>query len=242
VVAEVIASNPGKEVIIGSGCYFPEGSSAKRGAWVKVLSLKTGKVLRTFPIAACSNAEAAVGDIDGDGVQEIVFPGNGLASHGGDGIGRVYAWKAETSQLLWTATPRVNGTNDDEVGYFRGVSLSDIDGNGSLEVIVSNDTGIAILAGTTGASLTCEQTSCESGGLQEFAGFGSIKNTPAIVDITGDGVPELVAAGRSSSGAGLVRVWSGISDLIESSPGTLPQYMTPWPMFRGSANRNGTGE
>ena len=237
VIAELMPNNPGKEIVIASGCFFPQNSVNKRGAWVKVLSLKTGKVLRTLNLPTCTNSEPAVSDVNGDGIPDVVIPVNGLTQFGGDGIGRVIAWTPSTNTVLWTAIPKTDGSKDESMGYFRGLALADLDGNGSTEVIVTNGHGLSILSGTDGSSLSCESSSCSD--KPQFVGFSSIKNLVAIGDLNHDGIPEIVAAGTGKNNAGFVRIWSNLAGILGSSPGNKTPYTLSWPMFRGDAFRNG---
>ena len=87
VIADVMPDRAGLEVVVQSGCYFPQKEIPKRGAWIKVLRGRDGKVLRTLSIPTCSSSQVAVADLDGDGELEIVATVSGSAAYGGDGFG-----------------------------------------------------------------------------------------------------------------------------------------------------------
>ena len=230
VVADVWPAAPGPEVIIGSGCYFPQNSNRKRGKWIKVLRMSSGRVLQTLPAPACSTSSPAAGDVDDDGRLEIVATINGSSAAGGDGQSRIMAWKAESREPLWSVIPRFDGGNDGWGGFFNSPVIADLDGNGSLEVIVSNQHAVGIYRGRDGAALTCQEWGCD-GKLWLISG-GSLNSSPAAADMDLDGALELVAAGSWLYG------WRGFSGL-NSPAGGQPAFSAPWAMFRGNSRRTG---
>ncbi len=227
VIADVLPSSPGEEVIVGSGCYFPERTNKKRGGWIKVMRLSTGRVLATLNTGVCSSSHVAVGDIDGDGVLEVVATVRGSTSVGGDGTGRVMAWKVPNpSAPLWSVAPKVKGQNDDDMGDLKSPVIADLDGNGSLEVVVGNESGVSILQGRTGASLSCETSSCVSQIMLPVS--AKIRSTPAIGDVNLDGKLDLVFA------SGAAFALTDFAGILNSEAGVSPAYATPWPMSRGN--------
>ncbi len=234
-VADVIPSSPGPEVIVGSGCFFPQGSANKAGRWVKIMNGKTGQVIRTLSASACMSASPAVGDLDGDGNMEVVITANGHGSIGGDGQSRVHAWHAETGDALWTVTPRDRGGNDEYGGNFVSPVIADVDGNGSLEVVVANNSSVQIYNGATGEALTCEQRDCGGQKLQLYAG-SHLRSTPAIGDIDGDGLLDIVIGAESGS-SGALFSWTGFLGNLNSPNGSHSPFYSPWPMFKGNAAR-----
>lgn len=231
-VGELISSNRGLEVVVATGCYFPEGSTDKGGRYVSVVSLRTGRVLRTFAIPTCTSSEAAIADVDGDGSNDIVIPVQSLEQYGGTAESVVMAINPQSQRTLWTAIPLVGGSNSRELALFSGVVVADLDKNGSLEVVVTNASGFAVLEGATGNHLSCDERAC-SDGRQTFNGFRITRNSVAVGDLNNDGTLELVASGNAASG-GLVQIYSNWSRLITSSPGTSTNPL-PWPMFRGDS-------
>lgn len=241
VIADVLPGNEGPEVIIGSGCYFPENSKDKNGKWIKILRLSDGKLLQTLNTPACLSSSAAAGDLDGDGRLEVVAIANGSKSLGGSGQSQLMAWKADNPEPIWTAVPKVKGQNDPFAGDFRSPLIADLDGNGSPEVIIANGVGIAIFNGIDGRPLTCQDSACQDGPSLLLYAYGSLKSTPAVGDIDRDGSLDLVAGGKSSiiSSRGGLYAWTGFAELLGSDQGAEPPYQAPWPMFRGNAARSG---
>lgn len=235
IVAEVLSSNPGPEVIVGSGCFFPQNSSDKGGKWVKVLSARTGKVVQTLTTTGCLSSTPAVADIDEDGVLEVIATVNGGRDIGGDGYSRVTAWKATSPSPIWSMVPLTNGRNDANGGQFMSPVVADVDGNGSLEVLAPNGAGVSIIEGRTGRQLTCGGSSCDGSVFTLYTG-DTIRSTPAVADINLDGVLDIVVAGgQSGSTRGMLFSWTNLSGLLGSAAGVHPVYAAPWPMARGNA-------
>jgi hypothetical protein len=119
--------------------------------------------------------------------------------------------------------------------------IADLDGNGSLEVVVANRWAVDVLEGRDGTPLTCQSTAC--GAQPTMFAWGSLKSTPAIADIDGDGTLDVVIAGMhiySPAGSGfgaskraMIYAWTGFTSTLGSSPGSQPAYAAPWPMFHG---------
>ncbi len=235
-VGELISTNPGLEVVSATGCYFPEDSTDKRGRYMKIFSLRTGKLLQTVTLPTCTNSEAAIADVDLDGKNDVIIPVQTLSHYGGTGQSKVVAYNPETSTTLWTTVPKVGTGNLRELALFSGLVVADLDKNGSREVVVMVSTGISILAGATGAHLTCDESDCLDG-REKLTAFSSARNAAAVGDLDGDGDFELVAAGPSSNG-GIVKIYSDLNQLIASSPGSSTDYL-PWPMVRGDARHRG---
>ena len=233
VVAELIPENPGPEVVVGSGCFFPQNSNDKNGKWFKVLSLKTGAELRTLPIPACSPSSAAIADLDSDGLNEVVVTASGAASIGGDGSARVIAFNPRTSAELWQVVPAPGGNSDSLGGHFNSPIIADLDGNGSSEVIANNSRGVVVIEGSSGAVLSCQSRSCNNE--VEMLTNDVLRNTPAVDDLNGDGEMDLVVASKGSGGA-KVFAWTGFNGLLGTSGrSATPQHA--WPMARGDATR-----
>lgn len=240
VVADVVASNPGEEVIVASGCYFPERTTNKDGKWVKVLSAKNGKLLRTLPIDACSPSSVAVGDIDQDGALEIVASVNGHKQVGGSGRSTLVAYKPETSALLWSIVPRERGGNDAYGGHFNSPVIADLDHNGSLEVMVSNRAAVGIFSGLDGTALSCQEKDCPENSFVAYTA-STLRGTPVVADIDNNGTLELVIGGGNSSyrGRGFLYAWTGFESDLGSEPGALTPGRVAWGSGRGNASRTG---
>ncbi len=112
----------------------------------------------------------AVGDVDGDGMPEVVF---------GDFRGFVYAVDGASSGL--TRTPKWRIKAGDLV--WSSPALGDVDGDGQVEVAIgSDDRHLYVLDGATG------QTKWR------FKTLNRVRSSPVIADVDGDGQPEIVVA------------------------------------------------
>ena len=154
----------------------------------------------------------AIGDIDGDGKQEVVVTVRDE---------RVYAWNHDGS-LLWSAKP----TN------FQGLTmplhsapvLADYNGDGRPDVFVTIYWDAAILNGPNGAQLTARSTSDSRPAY--MSNYTVSDNAAVMGDIDGDGKLELVLASAEQTGTtGQVVFW----DL------NLTPSSAPWPMFGRTA-------
>jgi outer membrane protein assembly factor BamB len=234
VVAELVSSNPGPELVIGTGCFFPQSSATRRGRWFKVLSARTGKTLKTLPIPECSPSSAAIADLDGDSINEVVVSTNGPRT---GGASHLIAWRPESNTVLWDRTLSISGRGDQYGAEFnRSPIIADLDGNGSLEALVAHRSGIAVVAGTTGEPLSCMLSDCTQVRLR----IPSLaQGTPAFADADGDGTPELYLGGASNRRAAVFQWRDQLLDLA-SQPGPFTPFLAPWPMGRGDAQRGGS--
>lgn len=151
------------------------------------------------------------GDIDGDGLEEIVVS---CVQPGTQNTGKIYAFEKDGTPVTgFPVTPPGGPT--------RTPVLADLDGNGTLEIVV-------------------ELRSYPDGKVCVFQGDGSIMNgwpqnmdyipasAPAVGDITGDGIPEIVAESY-------YQVWAFHTDgtVVEGFPyipagtGRVFSYSTP---------------
>ncbi len=238
VVADLFEQIPGKEIVVGSGCFFPQGSSNKRGKWIKIFRQRKGKLLKTISIPGCLESEIALGDIDEDGKLEIVLVSNEDPSVGGDGIATLVAYKRDGTLLWQRDIQDVNGANNSFGSRYQSPVVADVDGNGSLEVIVANGSSVNIYSGKDGSPLTC-QGKCKNGLTAKLKTGGSLKSTPAVADVNQDGKLDIIIGGVLSDGRGALYGWTGFDEAINSEPGTKTPYLAPWPMKRGNAKRTG---
>ncbi len=235
-IGDVIPENPGPEIVVGSGCFFPQSSSDKRGKWIKILDEKSGQTLMTLEAPSCTNSSPALGDIDGDGKLEVVATLNGDSSIGGDGNSRLVAWDPEIATPKWQIVPRNGGSHDSFGGHFQSPVIADLDANGSQEIVVLHTSGVLIFEGSSGEPLTCNASGCPENSLKLRTG-STMRGSPAIADIDNDGDLEIIAgSGRSSNASGYV--FTGFEEFLNSSPGPLTPGAVHWSSWRGHASRN----
>ncbi len=139
------------------------------------------------------------GDIDGDGQGEIVAAAHGLTSGG-----YIYAFKKN-------GTP-VSGFPIDHGYSTRTPVLADLDNNNTLEIIVNERVSRTVKVYTGNGSV--------------YPGWPQMidhvpASSAAVGDITGDGVPEIIAESYYS-----LYAWSKNGDTIPGFPFSLPSGTT----------------
>lgn len=168
-------------------------------------------------------ATAAVGDLDGDGSPEVLV---------GTGSGAVYAWHADGTAVAGFPV-EIDGRTPDEFDtshtYDNGIAgaptLYDLDGDGTLEIVVAAMDQRLYVWDTTGAPWgpypieVCAPENCGESGTRIIA-------SPAVGDVDNDGEIEIglgtnetVSGGNSS----ISYLFDAVSGLIE--PG--------WPIIEG---------
>jgi hypothetical protein len=251
-IGDVLPDEPGAEIVIGSGCFFPGGNSNKSGKWVKIFRARDGVELQTLNApagGACVQSSPALGDIDDDGKLEVVVTMGWIEDSGSDGLSRIVAWDPETPTPKWSMVPHSPSRppldpvgNDQNGGDLQSAVIADLDGNGSLEVLAANFWSVVVLDGRNGTPLTCQDTAC--GPQPSLFAWATLKSTPAIGDVDMDGRLDVVIGGfhyYAPPNRGVLYGWTGFDGVLGSRPGLQPPYSAPWPTFRGLPASPGSG-
>jgi len=137
----------------------------------------------------------AVGDLDGDGMPEVVFNTyNAAESYGGPGVLRIA--RGDTGE-------EIRSVVDPAVCPEHGVALGDLDGDGSPEIVtmLSPCSGGAIAAFAPDGTEVWRSHRADGSPFVGNFQFGA----PAIADLEGDGMAEVVIGGAVLEADGTLR-------------------------------------
>ena len=139
-----------------------------------------------------------IGDVDGDGVHDLVTSAPSLAA-GGPLAGRVYVYSGKGGELLWTAT----GQPGEHLGM--GIEAAgDVDGDGVPDVVggaPSVDRAV-VWSGRDGRVLL------SLSGDQPGSAFGT--KVGDVGDVDGDGHADVLVGAPKHDGAGIDAGWAGV--------------------------------
>ncbi|GAB4443062.1 MAG: pyrrolo-quinoline quinone [Chloroflexi bacterium OHK40] len=173
-----------------------------------------GSALPGWPvnvIGAVTSAPA-VGDITGDGQPEVVITAGGLST-GGDTTGGIWAFRAN-GQLLFRKVTMTTSSTGKPGGVFASPVLVDLDGNGVLDVLTASyDQNVYALKGDGQPVFpgALPQAAGDRNGALIWLGDGTWA-TPAVGDVDGDGVPDIVVTSATNIDARLSYVYPGWND------------------------------
>ncbi|HET9502839.1 MAG TPA: FG-GAP-like repeat-containing protein [Hymenobacter sp.] len=157
----------------------------------------------SYPVVGSKPDNLALGDVDGDGDLDLVVANNPIA-----GIGTVRV-------RLNNGSGTFSGGSDVAVGsQASSLALGDVDGDGTLDIVVSNNTMSTV-------SVRLNNGSGTFGGGSDLAGF-SQPRTVVLGDVDGDGDLDLVVANGGGGSTLAVRLNNGSGTFTNgSSLGTL---------------------
>ena len=207
------------EIVVGVGW----GSSGRENlvyAWNH-----DGTPLPNWPreTAGATSAPPALGDIDGDGLPEVVI---GCGSHYDPGCGYLYAWNADGSSVSGFPTQPAwpDGSPEVQIDLPYTPILADYDSDGTTEILV-------VHRASWGFSLV-EPNGVTSD--RSHSMWGGLITSVLVDDVDNDSKPEVVAAGADVKNLNINR--GGIQIWNEHGSATAA---LPWPMFHYNVARTG---
>lgn len=156
-----------------------------------------------WPKALCDTiySSPALADFDGDGKLEIVIGQDLQAACAGFVAGQggrlnVFRWDGTNYPGFPVAVDQVVSSSP---------AVGDLDGNGSLEIVVGTGT---FYAGRTRQLHVFKGDGTYLAGWPKTmeATYGEVETSPALADLTGDGLPEIVVATNNRGTAGIFHV------------------------------------
>ncbi len=212
-----------------------------------------GRLLDGFPAQWQDEMRSlAAGDVDGDGELELVAVSTGRLESGGQ-RDIVMAFEADGSRVAGYP-PNTSGTSgcDDRCyvtgGYDQNIALGDLDGDGADDILATQDNAYVSVHRGDGTAFDAADVfeSCSKiQGVRFLHDFEQARqgwaddersalqahftnSAPAIADIDGDGIFELVVLGSVQNAAQTDRK-KGVGLWVFHPDGTrLPGWMTPY--------------
>lgn len=176
------------EIFIGSGSYYWETSPDKPTYGFRLFAFDgQGNDLPGWqggkPVGGTVPASPAIGDIAGDGRAEIVVTARDK---------KLYAWHADGSPVSgFPMTPRTHfGQTLDDYNVPKSLILADYTGDGKMEIIFASAADVVVVNGQ-GQQLTASN---HGDSRPFFYTAGSLRNSPAVADLDGNGRLELIAS------------------------------------------------
>ncbi|MFD7281279.1 FG-GAP and VCBS repeat-containing protein [Streptomyces sp. NPDC059862] len=232
----------GTDDLVITGTYLIEDPYTYYDATHVYLGSSSGPVRQTVLRSDSWQTAAAVGDLNGDGYDDIVTgapPGSVREGDGGSVnvyLGSSSGTRTQPAQTITQDTPGVPGADEPDDWFGHWLSVDDINGDGYADLAVSANfetIGTAKLAGsvtvlrgapggltTTGAQSLTQNTAGVPGTAETADRFGW---TVRLTDVNGDGRADLFAGADGENDAD-----GGIWSLRGSSSGVTTKGATSW--------------
>ena len=202
---------------------------AVRGGGVKLFSGASGSLLFTlesprpplppYPCWDCGmetfGASLAMGDVDGDGRDDVVVgaPWRNVAGNGGQGQGRAYVFSgAGGSLLLALESPSPQFA----VGFGGLVAAGDTNGDGRADIAVWAGPDIYVFSGADGSLLLVIPNPQQDAGLNKSLTVGDV-NGDGLADITVGADPDCGPTAFACHGPGRVDVFSPVPPPVSAA-------------------------
>lgn len=218
------------DIVVGTGdfwgnpgCGHPEGCTPGVGRYVNAWNHR-GEPLPGWPqpTNAVVFASPALADLDGNGVVDVIVNARDATVH---------AWRGDGSAISgWPVKPVTPAGVGATVSYHTDLSplVADITGNGVREVLLPSNWEMVVW-NNQGSQITRSSFPPPAGTWDLSADY-SITGNPALGDIDGDGLYDLVVGGATSDGQqGQIYIWRFTG---------APQA-DDWKMFRRDAHNHG---
>jgi hypothetical protein len=191
-------------VVVASSNYGTPGTPGH----IYVLDGASGVLLLQFPTAVDHTVTPAIGDIDDDGLPEIVTAGTDAHLLAFEHDGSI-KWQGDAA---WTGTDVHNGP------YSGAIALADLDEDGDVEIISGNmvsdhagslvwkapqpsgnwsATTAADLDGEPGLEVVLGHAAYHADGTQYYLNPAIAPGYPQVADLDGDGLPEVLVTNAS---------------------------------------------
>ena len=184
-----------------------------------------------------SGAHVALGDLTGDGVDDVLV-GNDLTYNGGDPVASLafYAYDAATDVYREREPTWLRDLNAFVASSVKLPTplLVDLDDDGDLDLLLGNDSGSVAYAENVGGAGRAASFSTVVGQWQGID-VGSF-SAPAVGDVSGDGLPDLLVGDRAGRLSYFPNVGSTSAPRFDAEPAVenyggidvrLPGFPTP---------------
>jgi hypothetical protein len=193
------------DVIVGLSGNGSTGMGPGGGA--RIISGATGAILRTFAGTVVNDGFGqtcdGLGDVNGDGVPDVVVGTSFPPSAAQPGYAKVYS--GATGAIIYTKTGTFNGQR-----FGLSYSAGDVNGDGVVDFMIgaignnvngASSGSINVYSGASG-TLVFSAHGTSASNLLGYSGHG-------LGDLDGDGFGDVIAGTFMPSGAGYARVYSG---------------------------------